>query len=228
MSIESKGGRGSVLTKSVAIVVIFSIVWATLHSLLASEPVKRRVRKRLGPEADRWYRVFFNLLAGLTLWPIVPLLLFLPNQVLYVVRPPWRWLMHAGQAIAAAAVAGAVVQTGWPRFVGLAQLLGSQVQRLQTTRLYGCVRHPMAVFSILFFWLSPTMTVTRMTAFAMATVYFAVGTFLEEPKLLARFGDAYRAYRDEVPRFVPRPGRCLRAWELANRDEAGSRSNLLD
>jgi hypothetical protein len=35
-----------------------------------------------------------------------------------------------------------------------------------------------------------------------------VGSFHEERRLLAEFGDAYRDYQQQVPRLIPRPGRC--------------------
>jgi protein-S-isoprenylcysteine O-methyltransferase Ste14 len=219
MGAKNRQPESPVSVRSVAILAVLSAIWATIHSLLASEPVKQSVRERFGPGSDRWYRVFFVVMAGLTLWPIVPLLMFLPDRNLYAVRTPWRWLLHAGQAAAGAETAGAVAQAGFPRFVGLAQLQGEEgAERLETTRFYGCVRHPMTLFSLLLIWLSPTMTLNKLTAFVMASLYFLIGIRLEERKLSLKFGDAYRAYRAEVPRLIPRPGRCLRAWQ--EHDEA--------
>jgi len=57
------------------------------------------------------------------------------------------------------------------------------------------------------------MTVNLATAYAMATLYFFVGTFLEENKSVEAFGDAYRQYQQQVPRLIPRLGLCLRAWQ---------------
>jgi protein-S-isoprenylcysteine O-methyltransferase Ste14 len=205
--------------RSVAILVAFSLAWATIHSLLASQPAKRWVWQRFGPEVDRWYRAFFAMVASLTLWPIVPLFLFLPDKTLYRVRAPWRWLMRAVQLVAAAGVARSVGQIGLRRLVGLDQLLsqesstGSSLgpQALETTGLFGCVRHPIFLFTLLSLWLSPGMTVNRLTTYAATTLYLVVGTFLEEQKLVATFGDAYGGYRERVPRLIPRPGQCLRA-----------------
>jgi protein-S-isoprenylcysteine O-methyltransferase Ste14 len=151
----------------------------------------------------------------------VPLLLFLPNRDLYGVRAPWRRLLQAGQAAAAAGIAGAVAQFGFSRFVGLAQLQGKEESgRLETTRFYGCVRHPMTLSSLLLIWLSPTMTLNRMAAFVMATLYFLIGVRLEERRLGGKFGDAYRAYREEVPRLIPRPRQCLKAWQSPHADRS--------
>lgn len=227
MAIEERQARGWTLTRSVLILVSFCATWATVHSLLASRPVKQQVRERFGPQVDRWYHPAFVAFAGLTLWPIVPLLLRLTDRTLYVVRAPWRWLMHAGQVLAGAGIAGAIAQVGFLRFLGLAQLLGwssgdepGGPQVLETTKFYGCVRHPMFLSGLLLIWLNPTMTVNLVAAFGMATLYFLVGTFLEERKLVLKFGDTYRQYREEVSRLIPRPGRCARAWQARReRDE---------
>lgn len=48
----------------------------------------------------------------------------------------------------------------------------------------------------------------------MGTLYFLIGISLEERKLVAKFGDAYQAYREEIPRLIPRPDRCRRAGQL--------------
>jgi protein-S-isoprenylcysteine O-methyltransferase Ste14 len=37
----------------------------------------------------------------------------------------------------------------------------------------------------------------------MVILYFYVGTFLEERRLVNKFGDAYRDYRKKVPRMLP-------------------------
>ena len=41
---------------------------------------------------------------------------------------------------------------------------------------------------------------------AFSIVGLVAITILEERELMVRFGDAYRAYRREVPRFLPRLG----------------------
>lgn len=43
------------------------------------------------------------------------------------------------------------------------------------------------------------------------TLYFIVGSYHEEALLLTEFGDPYAAYRAQVPRFVPWPGRQVKA-----------------
>jgi protein-S-isoprenylcysteine O-methyltransferase Ste14 len=53
-------------------------------------------------------------------------------------------------------------------------------------------------------WLSPDMTVNLLTTFGLFSIYMYVATFHEERRLIAEFGDRYRAYQRHVGRFVPR------------------------
>ena len=41
-----------------------------------------------------------------------------------------------------------------------------------------------------------------------ASAYFWLGSRYEERRLVARYGDAYRDYRNRVPAFIPWKGRA--------------------
>lgn len=201
---------------SVVIIVVLCTAWATVHSLLASRLVKTRVRQRFGPQTDRWYRAAYVAVTLLTLWPVVYLLIYLPSQLLYTVPGPWSWLMHAGQLLTVAVIVGSIWQVGgFRRFVGIEQWQrnATPADTLQTVRFYRCIRHPMFLSAIILIWLTTTMTVTLFTGYFVATLYFVIATFIEEKKLIAVFGDSYRAYQRRVPRLIPSPGRCMAVWQ---------------
>ena len=123
--------------------------------------------------------------------------------------------MIGGQVAALAGAAGAVLQTGPSYFLGLSQLLArrSTDEPLQAQGFYCYVRHPLYLFATLFVWLTPAMTVNLATLYGLITLYFVVGSVHEEGRLVAEFGAAYRAYQRQVPRLIPRPGRCYAAAE---------------
>ncbi|CAG0999038.1 partial methanethiol S-methyltransferase, partial [Rhodocyclaceae bacterium] len=54
-------------------------------------------------------------------------------------------------------------------------------------------------------WLVSTLAIT---------LYFVIGSWLEEKKLLALHGDAYRRYREKVPGLVPLPWKRLSRAEV--------------
>jgi protein-S-isoprenylcysteine O-methyltransferase Ste14 len=182
------------------------MAYGLLHSFLASHFFKNAVRRTLGEGAfQRYYRLFYNVMGVITLLPVLALPFLLPDQPLYALRGPWRWLFLAGQGISALLVAATVVQTGALDFLGLRQLAmrESKDQELVVSGFYRWMRHPLYFFSILFFWLSPTMTWNLAALYAGATLYFIVGAIFEERKLEAHFGEAYRRYKARTPMIVP-------------------------
>jgi protein-S-isoprenylcysteine O-methyltransferase Ste14 len=195
---------------SALILSTYFILWALVHSLLASLRAKSWARQSLGRDVDRWYRIGYVLFALVSFAPIPLLLLILPDRVVYIVPAPWRWLMVGGQAAGAVGAAVAIVQTGAFRFVGLTQALGGPEEEgpLQVRGLYCYVRHPSYTFSIVALWLMPVMTVNLLVLFALFTLYFYLGSTHEERRLVAEFGAAYEAYRRHVPRLIPRLRRC--------------------
>lgn len=191
---------------SVFLIAIFLAGYAVLHSLLATIAVKNWVRRMFGPGVDRWYRLVYNIIAVVTLLPLVPMLVWLPDITLYKVPLPWRWVMVAGQAAALGGLMVSLLQTGVLHFLGLRQLIAERPVEngvLSVQGFYGWVRHPLYFFSSLLLWLTPVMTVNWLTICIIFTLYFYLGSFLEERRLLAEFGPAYRVYQQRVSRFIP-------------------------
>lgn len=199
---------------SVLALIAFFVIYAALHSLLASSAVKQWARRRFGPDIDRWYRLAYNIFAAVSLLPLLPLLALLPDRVLYVTPSPWRWLLLAGQVLALLGLGVAALQTDVWHFLGLSQLLGKEPSTsgsLQISGLYCWVRHPLYFFSLLLMWLTPAVTINLLTLYLLFTLYFYIGTFFEERRLLAEFGPAYQGYQRRVPRLIPRPDRCYKS-----------------
>lgn len=189
------------------IMAAYFVFFAFVHSFLADSAAKR-VAKRATTSADRWYRLAYVLLAIITVMPFFYILFFFPDRTLYVVLPPWRWLMMAGQALAAISLLGALRQTGISYFFGLAQISGKREEEgsLVTDGFYCHLRNPLFFFGALFLWLFPIMTINLLTFNILATIYFYVGALHEEKSLREEFGEEYEEYRHKVPMFIPRLG----------------------
>jgi protein-S-isoprenylcysteine O-methyltransferase Ste14 len=199
---------------NIAVLTLFFTGYAILHSLLASLAAKNWLRQLLGPGVDRWYRLFYNVVAVVTLLPLFPLLALLPDQLLYVVPAPWRWLLVLGQLLALVGLGLAFLQTYPLHFLGLAQLWAGDPQQsgqLVVNGFYHWVRHPIYFFSLLLLWLSPAMTINLLITYALITLYFYIGSIYEERRLVVEFGPAYQAYQRCVPRLIPWRGRCYKA-----------------
>lgn len=180
----------------------YFILFASVHSLLADYRTKS-VARRLFPGSERWYRLAFILLAGVMVLPFI-YLLPQPDEILYAVPWPWKWLMMAGQLSAAIGLLEATRQTGIYGFLGVDQLSSKGGSDLVTTGLYCHLRNPQFLFGMIFLWLFPTMTASLLTFSLLATLYFYLGARHEETSLEEQFQERYRAYRERVPMFLPR------------------------
>lgn len=191
-------------------VLLGVVLWSVLHSVLAADRVKARLREVFGGLYDRGYRLAYNLISVLTLLPLLALAAANPGAVLYRIPPPWLYLTLALQALAGLLILVALLQTGLPRFLGLRQLLrpGDRSRpALQVTGIYRWIRHPLYTCGLLVIWLSPVMTLSLLVLYLGFTLYVWIGSRIEERRLESDFGEAYRRYRSQVPAFLPLPGR---------------------
>lgn len=182
------------------------ILYGALHSFLASRTAKGWVRRRFGPAGDRFYRLFFNLIGGLTFLPVMAVVAALPGPTLYRIPAPWLYLTGALQALSIALLAVGVLQTDAWHFLGLRQLispLSGEPSQLQVRGLYRWVRHPLYSAGLLFIWLTPMMTASVLAFNLGLTAYIYIGSLFEERRLVAEFGQTYRDYRCRVPRLIP-------------------------
>jgi methanethiol S-methyltransferase len=180
-------------------------VWGIVHSLMASLAFKNFLRKTLGDDWMRLYRLGYNIFSFLSLLPIGWLMLILPDRVLYAIPAPWKYFMLAGQGIAAFLLLYGVLQTDTLSFVGLRQLVQPEPGpgALVTRGLYRFVRHPLYTAGLLFLWFTPSMTANTFIVYVSATVYIFVGAHFEERKLLREYGAAYAEYKSVTPMIIP-------------------------
>lgn len=185
--------------------LIFTIVlWGIVHSLLASTGFKNLIHRTLGDTFMKFYRLFYNVFAVLSIVPILYLMISLPDQTLYQVPVPWSYLMLAGQVLSVLLLFVAVMQTDLLSFAGLRQLVEEEkTGNLVTSGLYRSVRHPLYTFSLLVLWLSPSMSMNSFIVYAGLTIYILIGIIFEERKLLREFGEAYEEYRSSTPMLLP-------------------------
>lgn len=188
--------------------VLASILWAAIHSILASHGAKHALRRLYGPLAfDRMYRFSYNFFSVASLYPIVLMLLVYPDLALYTIPAPWVYLTTILQALAIAMAIVTLVQTDLLEFLGLSQLTRLNEEKapeLVTSGWYARVRHPLYVAAFVLVWLIPEMTVNRLALCIVLSLYLFIGAFFEERKLLKDFGQQYADYRAHVPMFIPR------------------------
>ena len=207
---------------SLILLITAWLAYFALHSLLASMIFKHGFKHRF-PGLFPRYRLLFNLVALITLIPVLALIFGTQWPTLWQWQAAGKWLMNG---IALAGVLGFLYSTRFydgATFLGLRpnadQHIGSADEPLVISPLHRCVRHPWYFFGLLIIWTRDMNTAWFITC-VMVTLYFLVGSRLEENKLVAEYGERYAEYRRRVAGLVPLPWKILGAAE-ANRLSRG-------
>jgi len=188
------------------LILLVTGLYGLIHSLLASLKVKKMASVFMGQQY-KWYRLFYNIFAVISLLPVLALAIILPDRPLYSIPFPWGVPVLILQLAGFVFATAAVFQTGVWQLAGLSHFW-SKVEnpapgRLVTEGLYRYVRHPIYSGAILFLWASPQITWNSLALRLAFTLYFIIGEMVEEKKLVAEFGEAYRAYRLCTPMLIP-------------------------
>jgi methanethiol S-methyltransferase len=191
-------------------VVLISLwgAWCFLHSFLITPTVTGFVRKRF-EKAYRYYRIFYNFIALVTLIPVLVYSFSIKGLPVFRWEGPFRIVQ--GLLL----VSALLLFMGGARRYDLAQFLGIRQARedsacsiltddcrLDTGGILGMVRHPWYAGGILIIWARNLDMVAILTSLVI-TGYFFIGTFLEERKLLAEFGEEYIDYQQRVSMLFP-------------------------
>ena len=194
------------------------LVYFVLHSLLASIRIKSYVARHI-PSLMPWYRLGFNLFAVLFL--VIPLWLTFSEPSTYLWR--WQgWLLWVANILALMAIAGFFWSLKFydgQEFLGFKQLKNNvrSVEDQESFRLspmHRFVRHPWYFLGLVLIW-TRDMNLYMFISAVMMTLYFWVGSRLEERKLLVYYGEHYSRYMARVPGIIPLP------WKYLSEDEAG-------
>lgn len=198
------------ISKSLVLLAIGWGSWCVVHSLLISRSVSGAIQKWLG-KYTYYYRVLFNLVALLTLIPLMIATLILGGERIFVWRGVWiiLQLMILGTSLWLFRDGSRHYDLGY--MLGIRQIQNRQhhgllVEGDQFSRLgsHGLSRHPWYLGVLLFLWsFLPVYRESSVVAATVLTVYIVIGTILEERKLLAEFGESYRQYQREVSMLIP-------------------------
>jgi protein-S-isoprenylcysteine O-methyltransferase Ste14 len=192
-----------------AIVIIYLIGFAALHSLMASLRAKRMVRRLFGSRVDPWYSVVFIVVAVVTVLPLaagmILMLILDPGDLLYLFPSPWIWFFFLAQLLVGLVSLKAFLDAPH-RFLIRAQLTGphsSDAFPLGIKGIYCRIRDPFLLSGLLIIWMTPFMTMNLLLIYIITSAYLFLGSLHWESRLQAQFGEAYKAYQRKVPRVIP-------------------------
>ena len=186
----------------------FISLWCFLHSAMISLTVTQYLKKHF-PDRYRFYRLFFNLIALLTLIPVIWYKYSLQTETLF----DWDGFLRPLQIIF---ICTAIIlfylgaaKYDSRRFLGLSQLnetessIGiTQSGELDTSGILGVIRHPWYSALLLILWARP-MDISTLILNIIFTIYLFIGAYLEERKLLKEFGEYYSQYQKNVSMLIP-------------------------
>jgi protein-S-isoprenylcysteine O-methyltransferase Ste14 len=195
------------------IAVLLAIVaFGFIHSILASKEAKGAFQEKYGERAFHGlYRLIYNIITILTLLPIGLLMVSQSNRVVWAVESPITVLFLILQGIGVIGLLISVLQIDGGQFLGTSQarayFMGGELplpkEPLSITGVYALVRHPLYLFSLMVIWFVPTMSEGYLGFCIGATLYFIIGSWYEEKRLISYFGDDYRAYQQKVAWMIP-------------------------
>lgn len=183
-------------------------IYGVLHSILASRDCKNFVARKFGG-IFRYYRLFYIIVACITILPLLWLLNLTPSFLL------WETVLLSRIGGIICIIIGSVIMALSIRLYFSTVLrirdlaTESSESVLFQKGLHSYVRHPLYLGTFFLLWgiflMIPlgSLLVTNI----VITLYTLMGIRYEEKKLKAAFGDTYLRYMKEVPMIWPRLGK---------------------
>ena len=199
------------------VLVIIWAVWCCLHSFMITPSIVELVQRRF-KKANRYYRLFYNFIASITLIPVLLYYFSIKGPLVFQWEGPLR-VVQAVLAVSALVlfIVGAR-RYDMAQFLGISQIRGNGTCHvlkedcsLDTGGVLGVVRHPWYAGGILAVW-ARHMNMADILTNVVLTAYFVTGALLEERKLVKEFGEEYRAYQKRVSMLFPLK-HVIRKWK---------------
>lgn len=200
---------------SVQNIFLLSLIWMlyfTIHSVLASLEVKGFVAAKW-PGFIPYYRLTFNAVSLLLM--ILPLWFShsLDGPVLWKWDGAWFFVANGLALLAAIGFYWTLNYYDSSEFIGLRQLREGAKTVLEQEHfiispIHRFVRHPWYFLGMVIIWTRDMDAAFLVTAVAVS-IYFIIGSKLEERKLIVYYGEVYKRYMERVPGLFPLPWRFL-------------------
>lgn len=197
---------------AVIIDIIAFTAFGIIHSWLASYQFKEKIAARVG-NYMAFYRLAYNVIALLMVWFLFEYLPR-PDVEIYDLPAPYDFITLFFQILSLVGFIWTFRYFSSKEFLGIQQVIRFTSGNYSTEDLdeklalriegpYRIMRHPLYFFSILFLLFRPTMDLFYLIFLIFAIIYFYVGSFYEEKKLIKVFGNEYTEYKKAVPSIIP-------------------------
>jgi len=194
-------------TAAIAINLGLVLLFGLQHSVMARGSFKRAWTKLIPEPAERATYVSATvacLALTFTFWSPMTTILWRVEQPIAV------YVVLAVQGIGWAILVWSTFALDHFHLFGLTQawsaFRGRSIPHLEfrTPFIYRLVRHPIQLGILTGIWAAPVMTIGHFVFATAMSVYIVVGLYFEERDLVRQFGQRYLAYRQSVPKLIPR------------------------
>jgi len=204
VSVDS--GSSDSLLPALLIDALLVVMFGLQHSVMARETFKNRWTKLVPKPLERSTYV---LVTAAVLALLMVLWQPLPQHVWNVTFQPARVVLWGLNGLGWLFTLVSTRLISSDHLFGLQQVkehargVRPQPPRFQTPLFYRFVRHPMMFGFLVAFWVTPEMSIGRMTFAGLITAYILIGIRLEETDLIQAFGNQYERYRQNVAMLLP-------------------------
>lgn len=174
-------------------------VFYFLHSFLLLEKVKAKIG--LKPRA---YRLLYNLFSLMLIGAVLLVGAIIPSPLMFAPGPGTFYIGLMVSTVGIFVIKRAFRNYSTRVFLGIKQENPSD--DLKTEGLQSKVRHPLYTGTIMIFlgyFVYNPMLSSLITLFSLL-IYLPIGIKMEEKKLVAKFGQLYLDYCNEVPALLPK------------------------
>lgn len=179
-------------------ILLSTLVFAIIHSLLATQRLKNLASSHGLP--SQHYRLTYVIIATMMTAAWLVVIKQLPDQPLYSLNAPA--LCYGLQAGAVVLFWLSLQPIDRRAFLGL-KAFSEDKEAFIERGIYRHLRHPMYSSIIIMMFAMPAQSRNSLTLFILITLYFIIGSRLEERRMLAIHPE-YAGYRLRVPAFIPR------------------------
>ncbi len=200
------------LTADVAITIALLSAFCILHSILASNKVKKAFKKRFG-NLIAYYRIGYNVVSLISFF-IIYFSLPRIDITIYDLPNPYDLIVLFVQLLSLIGIIWSSRYFSSGEFAGLSQIRRYKAKTYEVNDLdeklefriegpYKYSRHPIYFFSIMFLLMRPKMGLNYLIIVVIFIAYFFIGSIFEEKRLVEKFGEIYINYQRTVPRIIP-------------------------
>jgi protein-S-isoprenylcysteine O-methyltransferase Ste14 len=196
----------------VFLIIILFALFGFIHSFFALKKVKQILIEQYD-SLIAFYR-FIYVFGSSFLFYIIYQSFPKPRLIIFDLKQPFDLIILIPQFLSLAGIIWTLRYFSIQEFLGIAQIFRwinneyniSEFDEKLTLKIngpYKFCRHPLYLFSILFLCCRPEMDLFYLTVLVCIIIYFYIGSYFEEKKLVEYFGNEYIRYQKSVPRMLP-------------------------